>query len=220
MFRFLNLSLTSTPHYPEILTRLTTQNQIFLDLGCCLGTELRQLAADGVPTANLHGSDLRGEYWELGYALFRDEGRFKASFVAADVFDPQSGLGGLDGRVDILHAASFFHLFNLEKQVEVAKRVVKLLRPVEGSLLVGRQVGSDTPGEMKMSGSGSERTVYRHNEQSWAELWRRVGEETGVNFVVESTLEHLPKLFRGEGRVGEAWQEDAKRLNFFVRRAI
>ncbi|KFX96738.1 hypothetical protein V490_03169 [Pseudogymnoascus sp. VKM F-3557] len=194
MFRFVNVTLLKSPHYPNILSRLKNDNHIFLDLGCCFGSEIRQLTADGAPSENLYGSDLRLEFWELGYDLFRDREKLKSSFLVGDVFDSSSELGKLDGKVDIIHAASFFHLFTYEQQLEVGKRIVKLLRPVEGSLVLGRMVGNTEPG--LLTSKDGKKTLYRHNEESWAGLWREISELTGVKFEVKSHLVDTPGHMR------------------------
>ena len=46
------------PAYPEVLERLKTKDEKFLDLGCCLGQDLRVLLAAGVPGQKLYGADL------------------------------------------------------------------------------------------------------------------------------------------------------------------
>ncbi|KFY36400.1 hypothetical protein V494_05040 [Pseudogymnoascus sp. VKM F-4513 (FW-928)] len=191
LFRFVELNLRTSPLYPTILSRLKGGKQNFLDLGCCLGSEIRQLVADGAPSENLYGTDLRYEFWELGYELFGDSDRLKASFFTGDVFDPASELGKLDGTLDVLHAGLFFHLFSYEQQIEVAKRVIKLMRPVEGSLLVGWQVGSSDSGLLQSADGKS--ILYRHDEKSWTGLWREVSEQTGVKFAVEAWLEDVQR---------------------------
>ncbi|KAI9812640.1 MAG: hypothetical protein M1827_004629 [Pycnora praestabilis] len=67
-------------------------NATFVDLGCCLGTEMRWLAADGVPTTHMIGVDIMREFWELGFELYQDgdrgEGRrMQARFIQGDIFD-------------------------------------------------------------------------------------------------------------------------------------
>ena len=42
MFRFLDLSISTTAVYPEVLER-TKAGEKLLDLGCCFGQEIRQL---------------------------------------------------------------------------------------------------------------------------------------------------------------------------------
>lgn len=110
--RFLNLSLSRHPLYPEVLSRLqqntndptASQNlslsidrsskgitythqhpQKFLDLGCCLAQDLRKLVVDGAPAENLYGLDLEGRFIDLGYDLFRDHQTLKSRFVVADL---------------------------------------------------------------------------------------------------------------------------------------
>lgn len=216
MFRFLDISLRFDPHYPAIVSRLKHRNHSFLDLGCGLSTEIRLLASDGVPSENLFGADIHPEFVELGYDLFLDRDRLQATFLTADVFDPTSDLDELDELVDIVHAGSLFQLFNYEKQVEIGKRVVKLLKPVKGSFMIGQQVGSEDSGVL--GGPDHGEILYRHNEESWVELWDDVSEQTGVELDVFAHLEDSPRIFVKEGQPGEMWLADPKRLRFTVMR--
>jgi len=120
--------MSHVPYYPTILERLKTGEQNFLDLGCCFGQELRKLVADGAPPENLYGADLNPEFFDLGYKLFRDKDTLTSKFIAADIFDPGSELHELDGKIDILYAGSFLHLFSYEGQINACKAIVKLLR--------------------------------------------------------------------------------------------
>lgn len=81
------------------------------------------------------------------------------------------------GGVDIVYAASIFHLFDWGQQVKAAERVVGLLKKRKGSVVVGRQSGNSTPMdyEHKTNQGG---TMFRHNEESWREMWRVVGKRT------------------------------------------
>ena len=187
MFQFLDLSLMSTPIYGEVLARVKRGNK-FLDLGCCLGQEIRQLVADGAPSANTYGSDLWGGLIEVGYDLFKDRERLQTVFIAADIFDDASPLVALAGQMDIIYTGAFFHLFGLEEQEKVAARVVQLLAPKPGSIVVGRQSGHEEAGEFGRAGDKSGRKHFRHNPQSWKELWERVGEATGSKWAVEADL--------------------------------
>lgn len=85
---------------------------ILLDLGCCLGQDLRRLVFDGVPSDHLVGVDLHPEFIEQGWELFGDRETLKAKFVTANVLDdiPGSPLHKLHGSIDMVHIASFLHL--------------------------------------------------------------------------------------------------------------
>jgi hypothetical protein len=196
MFRFLDLSIITTHVYPEIVERIKHGDK-FLDLGCCFGQEIRKLVLDGAPSANTYGSDLWDGFLSLGYELFKDQDRLETTFIAADVFDDSSPLTKLAGQMNIVYTGDFFHLFNLEQQEKIALRIVQLLVPQPGSLIVGRQSGNEIPGAYGRSGDTSGRKSFRHNPQSWKELWDRVGELTGSKWSVEAYLRY-PEFTLGE----------------------
>ena len=165
-------------------------DQMYLDLGCAFAQDIRRLVADGVDSSRCYGSDLRLDFIDLGYDLFRDRDTLQSKFICADVFDPAGPLKELDDGVDIIGASSFFHLFSWEEQKKVAHRVVKLMTPQRDSLLVGRQVGNTDPAEVpRRNGSGSR---FRHNVESWRKLWNEVGEEAGVRFDVDGVPMPIP----------------------------
>jgi len=188
-FRFLDLSMAQTAEYPEILARLK-EGETLLDMACCFGQEVRKLVADGAPAGNVWGSDLMGEFVELGYDLFLDRETLGSRFVVGDVFDQGSDLGQLRGKMDMVYAGSFFHLFGWEGQVQASKEVVRLLKPKKGSMIVGRQVGSTNPSvkEHKTNPTGE---MYRHNVESLQKQWREIGEAMGVRFTVTGYLTEL-----------------------------
>ncbi|KAH8693712.1 hypothetical protein BGW36DRAFT_301111 [Talaromyces proteolyticus] len=211
-FRFLQLSLVETIHYNEILQRVKAGEK-FLDAGCCFGQELRQLAFDGAPEGNLYGTDISLDFMNLGYDLFLDKDRFKARFIAADIFDDNSDLvKELTGQIDIIYAGSFLHLFGKEDSFKVAKRLVSLLKDKPNALILGRQVGNIDPGEQREV--AGEKSIFRHNEASWIEFWHQVGEETGVKWKVEASL------VSGLAESTWKWHKDknVRLLKFAVRR--
>jgi hypothetical protein len=192
MFQFLDVSMATMVIYPEVLERVKNGER-FLDLGCCLGQEIRKLVFDGAPSACTYGSDLWGDFFSVGYELFKDKDKLQTNFVAADVFEDSSPLTDLAGKMNIIYTGAFFHLFSLEDQEKIALRVVQLLVPQPGALIVGRQSGSEVSGEFAKSGDKSGRKHFRHNAQSWKELWDRVGERTGSRWLVEADL-NLPEF--------------------------
>ncbi|KAJ6080081.1 hypothetical protein N7467_009834 [Penicillium canescens] len=186
-FRFLDMSIAQSTLYPEILDRLRSGEKL-LDVGCAVGQELRQLVFDGVPSENLFASDLRQDFFDIGYDLFNDRDSLKSHFIMADIFDDNSDLvRNLANKIDIVNAASFFHLFDWDKQVIIAKRLIGLLHDKPGSLLIGRQVGRvDPPPPEKKHEAGKH---YRHNPATWKKLWEQVGSETGTKWEVEAWME-------------------------------
>ncbi|KAF2151113.1 hypothetical protein K461DRAFT_322414 [Myriangium duriaei CBS 260.36] len=187
-FRFLDLSVSYLPAYDEVINRLKTKNNVLLDLGCCFGQDLRRLVYDGAPSENLYGSDLRLDFMNMGYDLFLDKETLKSKFIAADVFDENSDLKHLDGRVDIIVTSAFFHLFDRSRQKTIAHRILKLFRPQKDALLIGRQGGSETPGEReRVRESG---TSFHHNPESWQRFWDEIGAETGTKWQAQAVWDN------------------------------
>jgi SAM-dependent methyltransferase len=92
--RFLQLTFAEDPRYQQALARLKEPGSkaTFLDLGCCVGQVLRQLAFDGADSSRLFGSDLEPRFMEMGYELFRDRETLKSTFVAADILRDDGGI--------------------------------------------------------------------------------------------------------------------------------
>lgn len=201
LYRFIHFSLCRHPIYQNtILPRLRAPNtdDIFLDVGTCFGQDVRKLIYDGVyPEGKIYASDILTEFWELGFELFRDRDRLpnELFLYPANLFDNDSGLNRIRGKISIIHMNAVFHLFNYESQLEMAKRTVKLLRPGPGTLIIGQQMGSLHAGEYASRWRDPDATIYRHNSESWAQMWGRVGKELAsdmggeeVKFKVESDL--------------------------------
>ncbi|KAF2202498.1 hypothetical protein GQ43DRAFT_448053 [Delitschia confertaspora ATCC 74209] len=209
-FRFLSLSLKQMTEYPEILQRIK-QGAKLLDMGCCFGQEIRQLVADGAPSENLYGCDLRPEYIELGYKLFLDKDRLHATFLTADIFGPESAFTNLKGQLDFIFAGSFFHLWSYHDQKRVGKVVASLLKPQAGSMILGRQVGAVNPGE-RTSAKDPLQSMFVHNVESIQKMWKEIGDDMGTTFKVEAKLTLL------EESHFKTALDDSRRIWFTVRK--
>lgn len=87
-------------------------------------------------------------------------------------------------------------------------------------MLVGRQLGNTSPGEYEQSGYGGETARFRHNAESWGELWEEVGKKTGSQWKVEAKLDEFGLgNHELEKKLTERRKEDGARgLTFVVRR--
>ena len=135
-----------------------------------------------MPSTSLYGAELRQDFIELGYELFKDRETLQSTFLVGDLFTGKH-FRELEeaGGVDVVYAASIFHLFDWGQQVKVAERVVGLLKKRKGSVVLGRQRGNNTPMEYEhRTNQGG--TMFRHNEESWREMWRVAGEKTVSGF--------------------------------------
>ena len=212
--RFLSLNLPHHPLYPEVLERMMQQERL-LDLGCCLGQDIRKLAFDGVPSENIYGVDIEGSFIELGYELFLDKTKLNSKFLTQDFLDPQTR--PLGEPVDIVHASAFFHLFTWDDQIQIGKRLVQTLRPKAGALLLGRQAGTSTNAAVEhtdLQKSGGSRLW--HSIRSFQRLWKDIGDTTNTFWKVDVFLEEDPALAKFKN---QSWYDsNLRRLCFAVRR--
>ncbi|KAI1655994.1 hypothetical protein F4813DRAFT_381826 [Daldinia decipiens] len=220
-FRFLSLGFTLDPRYRIALDRLLAPKSeaTFLDVGCCVGQVLRQLAFEGVDSSRLNGTDLEPRFLDAGYDLFKDRDKLNATFVAGDMLS-QNGqtdegderLKAFDDNINIIHATSFFHLFSWENQVRAARRMVRFLDADDPDVMIfGRQVGTTTPGDREGAG-GSKK--FLHNAVSWQELWDEVGKATGTAWRTE-----VDEIEESDIHPGGSTDGTLRRIRFGVFRA-
>lgn len=143
------------------------------------------------------------EYEELAYNLWHDQDRFPAGhFFAHDILADNATFtsGPLmtqlgPGSVDIIAVTMFLHLFNYENQLKAATRILRLLSHKAGSLILGSQAGSVDFGEQTLkppfhrTETGTKRTVFRHNPESFERLWKEAGKVTGIPLKVAAVLQ-------------------------------
>ncbi|TVY93821.1 Methyltransferase [Lachnellula willkommii] len=209
--RFVDLTVSKSPSYPIVLQRLK-EGASLLDLGCCFAQDLRKLVHDGAPSENLWGAELKGEFLELGYDLFRDRETLHAHFIEANVFDTEGPLKQLEGKMDFVQVGLFLHLFDLEGQTKAAARIVALMKPEKGVLILGQQLGSLEAGPIDAR-SGSK--MYKHNVESFEKMWKEVGEKTGSEWKVSATMDSGLGIDQNQ----RSWDEPkSRRLVFEVER--
>ena len=135
-----------------------------------------------------------------------------AHFFQSDVLAETSPLDDLSGEIDMVHAASFIHLFDRPKQKQVVRRISRILKPQGGSACFGRQIGHRKPGNHEV-GNGS--VMFRHDAESFRQLWQEVGEEMGIEWDVKAELILDDSSFNTNRRPGD---EDGGMLAFYVQR--
>jgi len=214
-FHFVNLMMSDNPVYPEVIRAGQIGTTVFLDLGCCMGTDVRKLVDDGYPGSKVFGCDLRQTFIDAGYDLFHDAGTCKIHFFTSDIFDvqvtPPSGpppvanfssvteLKQLRGAIDHFYAGALFHLFNESTQHAIALRVAStLLNRKRGSVIFGRHQGLTQEGLLDDHVWGER---YGHSPKSWEVLWKKVFTE------VESEAFANDRV-KVEATSDEGWRRD------------
>ena len=174
-----------------------------LDLGSCLGQDVRKCIVDGVSVSQLFASDLFAQYEDLAHDLWRDRDRFPTDHFITDniladnddfVYGPlMTKLG--PGQIDIISITMFLHLFDYLNQLRTATRILRLLSHKPGSMILGSQAGSIRAGEQTLmppfdgTEDGVRNTVFRHNPSSFERLWKKAGRAAGVPLRISAVLQ-------------------------------
>jgi hypothetical protein len=169
-----------------------------------------------------HSLLARAEFADLGHKLFRTTPETcPIAFVPGDAFDPNhlevvppftaanaptgpapdlrslASLNPLHGRVSAIHASSFFHLFNEEKQLHLARALAGLLSPEPGSVIFGSHVGLAEKG-FKPSERERGGFMFCHSPESWVQMWDGLVFEKG-EVTVQAELVYVErKYFEGD----------------------
>jgi hypothetical protein len=132
--------------------------------------------------------------------------------MQADIFEEGGALNELEGKMDIVQAGLFLHLFDLEGQTRACERIVGLLKQDKGVLVTGQQVGAIEPVQMPR-GTGSR--MYKHNAESFEKMWTEVGARTGSEWKVTARLD----AGLGIEQMKRTWDDpNTRRLVFEVER--
>ena len=194
-----------------------------MDAGCCFGQEIRFLVfREGIAADHLYAFDLEPVFIDLGYELFRDRDKLHATMFSGNILaDPTApdgkGLEFLEGRMDIVHAASLLHSWGWDDMLIATKRLASLTRKQPGSMIIGNQMGSLNAGHYPMpTGEGFN---YRHNVESMERFWAQLGEETGSSWRVESGM-FLPPVVKENAEHSWAKSDPGMRMIWFCAERI
>lgn len=175
---FLDFDLCGSPSYQLILNHIKS-GSLFLDLGCGFGQDMRRLVYDGAPSENLIGLELRQDFVDLGYELFRDKLQLKSRFLVQNFFEDTSEIMNLEKDVKIINSGMFMHLWDWENQVQVGKRMIHLLAPERGAIITGLHFGSRSSG---MWEAVKDSPMFVHSERTLKDLWDQCAQETGTSW--------------------------------------
>jgi hypothetical protein len=163
------------------------------------------------------------EFWDFGHDLFKSTPEtFPAGFVRGDAFNsafieprepfyspPSSprptnlkvltSLTPLQGHISAIYASSFFHLFNEEKQLVLAKQLAALLSSEPGSIIFGSHGGPVAKGADQLRIYAGGRQMFCHSPESWMDLWDGTVFRKGTVKVEVKLVEHF---FRPAGSLG------------------
>ncbi|PKY04624.1 hypothetical protein P168DRAFT_326444 [Aspergillus campestris IBT 28561] len=179
---FVDFEIALSPAYGDILGRVQDGERM-LHLGCGVGQDIRRMVYDGAPSENLCGLDPHRGLAELGYELFRDRDGLGSSFVVGDFMQDglvDSLLG--EGKFRVINTGYFLHVWDWKGQVELVKRMLKVLPGMKDDLVVGVNFARCEEREGVVPGNG---VMSVHTHKTILKLWEEVGQSTGTRWRVE-----------------------------------
>jgi SAM-dependent methyltransferase len=184
---------TNEGNYEQFVERIRNGASV-LDVGCCFGQDLRRLAFEsGALTEHWYATDLNRDLWDIGYDMFRDKNRMKATFITGDILADENPLWKLDKRFDVILLSQLLHLFNWEQNVRILKQLVSISKP--GCQLLGYQASGTDAHERKTQWGN----MFSHNVDSFTKLWEQVGRETGSLWTVKVRQLPYPEFEVAQG---------------------
>ncbi|KAK9837326.1 hypothetical protein WJX81_006410 [Elliptochloris bilobata] len=181
VFRFLQPKIVDHPFFPSVVEagRSADANQLFMDVGCCFGQELRKLILDGYPEACVVASDLTPDYWNFGLELFKDKGRLRVRTAFGSLTDlafvskrPDAAAAALVGAVTYLWAGAVLHVLSKGDAERFVASAHILLAP--GGVFFGSTGGSEEAGEWWLTPDG-QRKRYLHSPGTLTALLESAG---------------------------------------------
>lgn len=167
-----------------MLASLKSGEAKYLDIGFCLGQDIRKLVADGAQSHNIYGVELEGPFINLGYDLWRDSKTLQSHLMQGDILAMEGGLRELQGQMDFIHLGMVLHVFNRQKQILLLENCLQLLKPGPGGTILGEAVG-DIEGIQTPAG------FFMHSDVTFHELCAELSNRTGRQLNCNVTLDAM-----------------------------
>lgn len=229
-FRFVELNLSTRPKgdlYARLLSTLkatsTPPGPSFLDVGACLGQDVRKLIHDGAPSSSVAGAELSPTFIRLGYELFHDSPE-DVMMVQADILAPlgrdgegeegsaASPLARFRGTLRVVQLGMILHLFTWEEQLTAFENAIALLRDVPGVLIIGQATGNlDGVVTQTLTVGGANKGTCKHNVESFKRLIKDVEARTGTQWDVRAELDEGLSVHDGK----RTWDDPKTRRLLF-----
>lgn len=119
-----------------------------------------------------------------------------------------TSLTPLQGKIFAVHTSAFFHLFNEEKQLELAHRLASLLSPEKGSVIFGQHGANPVKGwqplVLSKLAEDDEKNptpgiqMFCHSPESWKQMWTKdvfggVDSKGSERIKVDAQLIEIPR---------------------------
>lgn len=145
------------------------------DVGCCFGTDTRQLIVDGCRQEDIYSIDVHDGYWKFGLDLFRDTDTLKVNTLFTDCArkDLLTDYPDLSAKFNIIYTGAVLHVF-AEDEVEMFLKNIYDMTAAGGTYIGSCGVGSD-PVQTQVPTPKKDKMRYIHSTASLKLLLEKIG---------------------------------------------
>jgi len=174
------------PNYKEIIEKQPKDTTRILELGCCMGTDIRKFLIEGYREQNVLGVDIQKEFINIGIQMFDDHPSFQKRFVICNVLedgseDKNTTLKAFISKgVNVVYCSAVYHLLCEQDGHKWTKVVASMLSP--GGIYFGSCGGSARSGPIlaktnSQEGESTESSAmqYLHSVNSFTTMLETFG---------------------------------------------
>ena len=178
-YRFSHPRIRLHPRYASLVMHNPQVSTLrVVEVGSCMGSDIRQMLLDGVRPENVLGLELEQGFIDLGLdALFCDRPTLAHAFAACNILESQPALlPALQtflsvGPPSLVYCGSVYHLLGEQDTHTLTRHVYQLLAP--GGVFIGRTVGSGRSQPMPVGGGNQ--LGFLHTRESFTAMCLQYG---------------------------------------------
>ena len=180
-YRFTYPRVAYHPHYTRLIQHNPSVASLrVLDVGSCMGSDLRQMLLHGVAPRNALGLELVQHFIDVGLdTLFQDRALLARAFTAHNILSPHPHTHPAlkafldEAPLSLVYCGSVYHLLLEEDTHTLTRNVYELLAP--GGHLFGRTMGSSHRLEPSRRGVWNGQLRFLHSSATFTAMCQRCG---------------------------------------------
>ena len=180
-YRFTYPRVAYHPHYTRLIQHNPSVASLrVLDVGSCMGSDLRQMLLHGVAPRNALGLELVQHFIDVGLdTLFQDRALLARAFTAHNILSPHPHTHPAlkafldEAPLSLVYCGSVYHLLLEEDTHTLTRHVYHLLPP--GGEFFGRTVGSAHPLEPISRASWNGQLRFLHSTATFTAMCLQYG---------------------------------------------
>jgi len=167
------------PLYKELTEKRDRGKRHVLDVGCCMGTDIRKMIFDKLINIEsgdtVIGIDIAPEFFQIGFEIFEDEDQVRDKFFPCDLLDSAQYelFCKARGPFNLVYCGSVIHLLEKEQTVNLVKAIFGLMS--SGGIFFGRTASSSTGQPVLSEHKERKQNRYLHTGDSLKELLENIG---------------------------------------------